>query len=265
MNSSNPTAQQHRQPFNKKKIFSMGGTALDWLFPPACVGCKRPGFELCPACRQEIKLVEGRLCPTCGIPHLDYADCQLCKQDPPAFDGLRSWAIYEGVTQQMIHALKYGHRLSMALPLGQHLANFYETLNWEVDMIVPVPLSSRRQQERGYSQATAIARVFKRHTRIPLKINAMGRLKHTSSQVSLSSVKERMENVKDVFWASPSKVKGKRVLVIDDVCTSSATMRSCASALKKAGASEVYGLTVARAGFYHQQEELTLVDSLPID
>ena len=264
MTSSNNSVHHHRQPFNNKQIFSMGGTALDWLFPPACVGCKRPGFELCPECRQEIKLVEGRLCPTCGIPHLDYANCQLCKQNPPAFDALRSWAVYEGVARQMIHALKYGHRLSVALPLGQYLANYFATLNWEVDMIVPVPISSRRQRERGYNQATAIARVFKRHTKLPLKVNALGRIKHTYSQVKVSTVKERMKNVQDVFWASPSKVKGKRILVIDDVCTSSATMRSCAAALKKVGAIKVYGLTVARAGFYHQQEQLTLVDSLPM-
>ena len=170
----------------------MGGTALDWLFPPVCVGCKRPGFELCPDCRQEIKLVEGRLCPTCGIPHLDYADCHFCKESPPAFDGLRSWAIYEGVTRQMIHALKYQRRLSMALPLGQYLVNFFQTLDWEVDMIVPVPNSPQRQRERGYNQATAIARTFQRLTKLPLKTNALGRLKHTPSQVGLT-VQERMQ------------------------------------------------------------------------
>jgi ComF family protein len=210
-------------------------------------------------------LVEGRLCPTCGVPHLDAGQCHFCQEDPPAFDGLRSWAIYEGVIRKMIHALKYQHRLTMALPLGQYLANFYATLHWDIDLIVPVPISSHRQRQRGYSQATAIGRVFQRHTALPLKVSALGRLKDSASQVQMHTVKERMQNVADVFWSSPSKVRGKRVLVIDDVCTSSATMRACAGALKKAGAIKVYGLTVARAGFYQQQEQFVLVDDLPMD
>lgn len=263
MNTSKKSVQQHSRPTLKLLTQKLGGTALDWLFPPSCVSCKAPGYELCPECRAKIKLVEGRLCPTCGVPHLNYANCHLCQQKPPDFTALRSWAIYEGVIQQMIHALKYKHRLSIALPLGQYLANFFDTLGWPIDLIVSVPISPRRQRARGYSQATAIARVFQRHTAIPFNANALGRVKHTPSQVGLT-IKARMENVQDVFWAMPSKVKGKRVLVIDDVCTSSATMRSCAAALQQAGAGEVYGLTVARVGFYRETDELLLVDDLPI-
>ena len=261
MNTSKNSAQTST-PNLRQRAQNLGGTALDWLFPPLCVSCKAPGYELCPDCRVKVKLVEGRLCPTCGVPHLDYANCHLCQQNPPAFTALRSWAIYEGVTVAMVHALKYKHRLSIALPLGQYLANYFERLHWQIDLVVPVPISAARQRERGYNQAAAIARVFQRNTGLKFSGNALGRLRQTPSQVGLS-LKERMSNVQDAFWASTSKVKGKRVLVIDDVCTSSATMRACAAALKKAGAAEVYGLTVARAGFYRQHEELTLVDDLP--
>jgi ComF family protein len=260
MNSTNKSAQP-RHPIEKKEKLSLGWTALDWLFPPSCVSCQAPGFELCPDCRKQIKPVTGRLCPTCGVPHLTYGNCHFCQEKPPAFDAMRSWAIYEGVIKDMIHALKYKNRLSIALPLGQYLANFFETLHWEIDLIVPVAISPKRQRARGYNQSTAIARVFQRHTGLPLKTNALGRIKHTRSQVGLG-VEERLQNVEAVFWASTSRIKGKRILVIDDVCTSSATMRSCAASLKSAGAIKVYGLTVARAGFYHQQQ-FTLVDDLP--
>ena len=234
---------------------------LDWLFPPSCVNCQAPGVELCETCKEKINTLTGRLCPVCGIPQRTYAECGLCQQTPPAFETLRSWAVYDGVVKAMVHALKYHGRLSMALPLGQYLADYYTTLNWEVDLIVPVPISPRRQRQRGYNQAAAIARSFQRIAAIPIKINALGRLKHTISQVGLN-VKDRFENVNGAFWSDPKHVKEKRILVIDDVCTSSATMRACAEALKKAGASKVYGLTVARAGYY-QEQQITLVDDLP--
>lgn len=239
----------------------MGTTALDWLFPPTCVSCHAPGYELCGECRQKIKPVTGRLCLVCGVPHLTSANCHLCQENPPAFDKLRSWAVYDGVIRDMIHALKYKNRLSIALPLGQYLANFFESLNWEVDIVVPMAISPRRKRARGYNQSTAIARVFHRITGIPLRIEALGRIKHSRSQVGLSMT-ERLENVDAVFWASTKKNTGQRVLLIDDVCTSGATMRSAAAALKKAGAVKVYGLTVARAGFYREQQ-LALVDDLP--
>lgn len=260
MNSTNKSAQQ-RHPIVKKEKLSLGWTALDWLFPPSCVSCHAPGFELCSDCRKQINPVVGRLCPICGIPHLAEGNCQFCQDKPPAFDAIRSWAIYEGVIKDMIHALKYKNRLSIALPLGQYLANFFETLSWEVDLVVPMAISPRRERIRGYNQSTAIARIFQRHTGLRLKTNALGRIKHTRSQVGLN-LDERMQNVDAVFWASAHRIKGKRVLVIDDVCTSGATMRACAAALKQAGAIQVYGLTVARAGFYRQQQ-FALVDDLP--
>ena len=262
MNSTKNAPHQHRSPIFKTDTLQMGSTALDWLFPPTCVGCHKPGYELCSECRETIKPAAGLLCPVCGVPHLTHEKCRLCKENPPAFDALRSWAVYEGVIKEMIHALKYKNRLSIALPLGQYLANFFETLKWEVDMVVPMAISPKRQRRRGYNQAAAIARTFHRITEIPIRMNALGRIKHTQSQVGLG-IAERIVNVDAVFWASTQKNIGKRVLVIDDVCTSSATMRSAAAALKKAGALKVYGLTVARAGFYRERQ-FTLVDDLPI-
>lgn len=241
---------------------NIGWAALDWLFPPSCVSCQKEGVDFCDECKASIKLIEGSVCPLCGIPRKGQGLCVFCRQSPPPFDGVRSWAVYEGTLRVVIHGLKYHNRLSLSLPLGEMLADLFAQQDWQIDLVTAVPFSAARRRERGYNQSMMIARAFQRLTRLPLRERALLRLRHTSSQVGLVTMAQRIANAAGAFGAERALCEGKTVLVIDDVCTSSATLRACAQALKDAGAMKVYGLTVARAGFI-REGQMALADDLP--
>lgn len=239
----------------------VGWAALDWLFPPSCVSCQKAGVDFCDECKASLTIIEGSVCPLCGIPHQGPGLCVFCRQSPPAFDGVRSRALYEGALRTALHGLKYHSRLSLSLPLGEMLGDLFALQDWRVDLVTAVPISGKRRRERGYNQSLMLARGFQRFTGISLQERALLRLRHTTSQVGLT-LAQRIENAAGAFAAERAVCKGKTVLVIDDVCTSSATLRACAQALKDAGASQVYALTVARAGFM-REGQLALADDLP--
>jgi ComF family protein len=245
----------------KNRNMHVGWAALDWLFPPSCVSCQKAGVDFCDECKASLTIIEGSVCPLCGIPHQGPGLCVFCRQSPPAFDGVRSWALYEGALRKAIRGLKYNSCLSLSLPLGEMLAGLFAQQDWQVDLVTAVPISAKRRRERGYNQSLMIARAFHRLTEIPLREQALLRLRHTASQVGLT-LEQRVENAAGAFAAQRALCVGKTMLVIDDVCTSSATLRACAQALKDAGALKVYGLTVARAGFM-REGQLALADELP--
>jgi competence protein ComFC len=245
----------------KNRNMHVGWAALDWLFPPSCVNCQKAGVDFCDECKASLTIIEQSVCPLCGIPHQGPGLCVFCRQSPPAFDGVRSWALYEDALRKAIRGLKYYSRLSLSLPLGEMLADLFTQQDWQVDLVTAVPVSAKRRRERGYNQSLMIARVFYRLTNIPLKERALLRLRHTTSQVGLT-LEQRIANATGAFAAQHALCAGKSVLIIDDVCTSSATLRACAQALKDAGALKVYGLTAARAGFM-RKGQLALADDLP--
>jgi ComF family protein len=126
------------------------------------------------------------------------------------------------------------------------MLNAYRTyLNWEIDVVFPVPLSRRRLRERGYNQAALFALPLALGLNVPYRPKALRRVRHTRSQVDLSWG-ERRENVSGAFAASSDDVSGKTILLVDDVITTGATLNACASALLSAGARAVYAFSVAR-------------------
>jgi ComF family protein len=129
---------------------------------------------------------------------------------------------------------------------AKHLAKLVESLSWDMDYIVPVPLGSKRLQERGYNQVMLLARPLAWELDIPLKRQALRRTRETRSQVGLSK-EQRITNVKNAFTAKKQVVNGKRVLLVDDVVTTGATINACAKALKEAGAEKIFATTLARA------------------
>jgi ComF family protein len=167
---------------------------------------------------------------------------------PVPFEQLRSWGIFIGPLREAIHRLKYKHDLGLGEALAKHLVNLFLTTGWNIDLISPVPLSRPRQSERGYNQATLLAFPLSLAVGISFNSRTVSRIRNTRSQVGLKA-KERAENVRDAFLADSGLVKGKRILMVDDVTTTGATISACAKALKNAGARSVYGLTLARSNF----------------
>jgi ComF family protein len=162
--------------------------------------------------------------------------------------GVRIAALHTSPLREMIHALKYEQQPELAAPLARYLVALAQTLPWwgafpSVDGVVPVPLSSARYQERGYNQAELLAGAFCDRVQLPLQADWLIRQRSTHSQVGLTAG-ERQRNVEDAFLATHA-VFGKRLLLIDDVFTTGATMRACAQAALDAGAVAVYGLALA--------------------
>ena len=159
---------------------------------------------------------------------------------------LRSWAEFSGPLRQALHRLKYKKDIGLGEALSRPLMDWFQGLGWNVNLIVPVPLSNGRLRERGYNQVTYLARPFALGLGFEYQAKALTRTRDTASQVGLNRPERRI-NVSGAFEANSSYVLGKSILVMDDVATTGATLESCSQALFRAGASEVYAITAARA------------------
>lgn len=197
---------------------------VELVFPPTCVNCGRVGTYLCPICWAD--------------------DVSPPIHEPPVVEniaGVVSLASHTGAIREALHALKYEGVRRVAEPLGEHLA---QVVPWTIDAIVPVPLHYQRLQERGYNQAELIAQSLAKHMKQPLLTDVLHKHKSTVSQVNLNAA-ERRANVEDVF-----SVEGHippKLLIVDDVCTTGATLGACASVLKAAGATHLYAATISLA------------------
>lgn len=229
-------------------------SCLDWLFPPECGGCGTPGSRWCRACQDQVSRLPEIICPLCGEPQKTRALCSRCREDPPVYQALRSWAIFSGPVRQALHRLKYKRDISLGEALSQPLILFYNMQKWNVDLVVPVPLSKERLYQRGYNQVSYIARPLALASSTQYAPAALSRVRDTPSQVGLSA-EQRRANVANAFQADPKIVRGKNILIMDDVTTTGATIGSCAQALLFAGAERVYGFTLARAVSYRDTDQ----------
>jgi ComF family protein len=134
----------------------------------------------------------------------------------------------------------------LAEPLGQLLASYLSSNPLPIDTLVPVPLHPKRVRERGYNQSSLMVRELGRLTDLPVIGDSLVRLRNTAPQVRITGTEQRQLNVRGAFRGQDRGFQGRRVLVVDDVCTTGATLDSCALALKEAGAASVWGLTLAR-------------------
>lgn len=163
---------------------------------------------------------------------------------------LRSWSIFEGPVRSAVLNLKYHRNASLGEVLAHPLAEYVRTLDWQVDLVIPVPLGKERARERGYNQIGIVAKMVAAIRQWQYAPNGLTRTRETRSQVGLTAM-ERKANVMGAFRAEKEIVSGKRLLLMDDVATTGATISECSSALLQANAKVVYALTLARALPHH--------------
>lgn len=210
-------------------------TLVDWVFPPKCGGCGRVGQHLCPQCLAQIAYIG--------------ADARAAwwanPWGAPALRGIRSVAWFDGPLRTAVHNFKYNGQRVLARPLADLLLQDWERRRLPVDVVVAVPLHPQRQKERGYNQSHLLAMAFSRGSGIPAAKSALRRTRHTLPQVTLAAV-ERWQNVQGAFQGDPATLSHRSVLLIDDVCTTGATLEACARAALEAGARAVWAMTVCR-------------------
>jgi ComF family protein len=230
---------------------------LDFFLPPKCPFCGDPTDPLsvdrpCSSCLSRIRFFSSPRCPRCGIGYPSPSDhdhlCSGCLSADPPFRKARSLCPYEGAIVEIISRFKFGGVARLAKPLGILLAEYQdpEFPFSQVDLLIPVPLHTQRLRERGFNQSLLLARQISQRRSIPLNFTALRRSRQTQPQTQLSGP-ERQKNVRGAFEVRNAQaVAGKRILLIDDVFTTGATVEECAKALLNAGAKGVDVLTLAR-------------------
>ena len=207
-------------------------------------GAESAGDAVCEACARALPNRPPSACPRCGLPGLDGGCCAACEREKPAYDA--TLALYDFVfpVDAMVHALKYRHRLSMASFFGAALAARAQDFVAQADLILPMPLHPRRLAERGFNQAVELARPLARARELPLGLAVVRKLRDIPAQAGLDR-EARLRNPRGVFECDMS-LHGQRVIVVDDVMTTGATLGELARTLKRQGASWVGNLVVAR-------------------
>jgi len=207
------------------------------------------GSRWCAECQKHVQILNGTLCEICGLPQDTDEICDACRAEKPHFRVLRAWSVFEDPVRKALHKLKYRRDVALGDALAAHMLHYVKGLNWQLDIIVPIPLGRQRYMERGYNQVGMIAKPLALALGVEFAPKALIRCKETRTQVGLSK-QERQKNVHGAFQAGAG-VNGKNVLVLDDVSTTGSTLSSSAEALFSSGAKDVYALTVARALPHH--------------
>jgi len=172
--------------------------------------------------------------------------CPVCRQRKTDLDGARSPFRFDGAVRTAIHQLKYRNLKAVSASLAALLADYLRTDPLPGEALVCVPLHPRRLRERGYNQSGLLTRDLSRCIGLPVIEDCLIRVKQAHPQVRAAGVAERRRNVADAFVCRDERARARQIILIDDVYTSGATLESCATALKNAGASSVWGLTLAR-------------------
>ncbi len=227
---------------------------LDVALPPLCAACRVPvdGKGLCPSCWSRLSFITRPYCERLGIPFaFDPGPGVLSMEaiaSPPAYNRSRAAVRFDEVSRALVHALKYGDRLDLAPMMGRWVSRAGRELLADADGLVPVPLHWGRQWRRRFNQSAMLAAAVSAESGVPIAAGALKRVKATAQQVGLTRA-ERATNVQGAFKvpeAGRAAVLHRRLVLVDDVLTSGATVEGCARALLRAGAANVDVLVFAR-------------------
>lgn len=222
---------------------------LEFTYPIHCLKCDRlANAFLCDECLSRIELIAPPVCSKCGKPS-ERRLCHTCRNREFHFEKVRSAGPFRGALRNAIHALKYRKLQSVSSPLIKLLTQAYPSsgLGKNFDFVTPIPIHRSRMIERGFNQSESLARGLARHLGILLEASVLYKAVNTPHQVDLAP-ELRMINVRGSFGIkNPEKILMKRILVVDDVVTTGATLDEAAQTLISAGAKSVSGYTLARS------------------
>jgi len=230
-------------------------TLLDLVYPPPahCVVCggmlEEGERDVCHRCFRTIEYIEEPVCRKCGKPllHTQFPQyCYDCVTMEHCFTRGASVGVFDGTLKQLIFNFKFKGKKRLAGLLSGLLIEKLETLNWPaVECVVPVPLSRKRLSQRGFNQVHLLAKPVAKALNCKLVADNLVKVKNTRLQRELSRG-ERLKNLKDSFRVkNPKQFKAKRILLVDDIFTTGATVDECSRVLLESGAREVYVLTLA--------------------
>lgn len=227
---------------------------LDYIYPPRCLLCSglilnNNGF--CIDCWNKLNFITEPYCQVCCFEFsTDYGKtnnkCAKCLNDPPNYDYARSLLRFDENSKKIIHALKYYDRSFVSQIISKMLVNYYRPLITKADLIVPVPMHKLKRLSRLYNHAQILSSAVASLVEKKITPDILLKTKYTKSQTGLAR-KYRLDNLSDsITVADKQRVRGKKILLVDDVMTTGSTVNLCAKQLKKAGAKEVVVLCIAR-------------------
>ena len=234
-----------------KKLFSL---FLDFIFPPSCPMCRTQGSEdgaLCPECWTKFSWISDPKCSVCGYPfpaNLDLGPrplCPDCAAGRNVADWIRSACVYDDASKDVMLPFKHAGALKYKKLMVRAMINSLRDAGGGIDLVLPVPLSFRRLWKRGYNQAALLAKPIARHLGAPVDVDSVRR--EHRADMGHKSARERRENIRGVFKvARPENIKGKTILLVDDVMTTGATLGELRRVLKRAKAKAVYAVVFCR-------------------
>ncbi|MCJ7577588.1 MAG: ComF family protein [candidate division Zixibacteria bacterium] len=238
---------------------------LDFVYPQHCAICKkylrREEKDVCEVCWNSLETLTDPFCPYCKS-FIEEADteCSFCKSrgkisienhtkggEDHKILIVRSLGRFDEYYKELIHRFKYGKKIPLGKRLGQRLGETIDddSIFLKSDFLIPVPLHKSRYRERGFNQSDILAEGISKATGLSVLKSVLKRKKNTKDQTNLSR-EQREENVRDAFVVScPKMIKGKKVILVDDVITTGVTLSECARMLKQAGAEKILGMTIA--------------------
>jgi len=229
------------------------GALFDLLLPPRCPACRtivRDDGSFCAPCWATLRFITAPVCARCGVPfevdHGPGTTCGACLKDPPRFEAARAALVYHGAARRVLLGFKHGDRDHLVRLMAPQMVRVARDWLGPEAVLVPVPLHRWRLWRRGYNQAALLARAVGRASATPLAVDALIRRRATAMSTGMTRG-QRAKNVRGAFQVPhPAQIAGRRVILVDDVLTTGATVAACTRVLLRAGASRVDVLTWAR-------------------